>query len=83
MDEFTRPSEEVIKQWQDQLLGKYILEPNEPLDGLTEDEVVRSNTLRQPVQVLPPGAPMIRNLVPGRMNVFIDDNKKTTQVYFG
>ncbi|ORZ21523.1 hypothetical protein BCR42DRAFT_407697 [Absidia repens] len=83
MDEFTRPSDEEIKNWQTRLIGKYLLESDEQFVGLAPEQIVRSSAIPKPNQILPPGAPQIRNYLPGRMNVFLDDNKKITQVYFG
>ncbi|KAI8332808.1 hypothetical protein BC941DRAFT_473851 [Chlamydoabsidia padenii] len=83
MNGMTRPSDEEIKRWQIRLVGKYVLDPQDSRKGLSENQIIRSSILPSPNQILPPGAPQLRNYIPGRMNVFLDDTKKVTQVYFG
>ncbi|SAM00927.1 hypothetical protein [Absidia glauca] len=78
-----RPSDEEIKNWQIRLIGRYVLDSQDSPNGLSEDQIIRSSTIPQPNQILPPGAPQLRNYIPGRMNVFLDNNRKVTQVYFG
>lgn len=36
-----RPSDEEIKNWQTRLIGKYVLDPQDSPNGLSEDQVSR------------------------------------------
>ncbi|CAO3621679.1 unnamed protein product [Cunninghamella echinulata] len=76
------PSQEEVQEIKNQLVGKYVLGPEEVAAEINENEVVRSNTLKQPVRIINPGAPVTRDLIPNRMNVLLDENKKVTNVYF-
>ncbi|KAI9299646.1 hypothetical protein BJ944DRAFT_274066 [Cunninghamella echinulata] len=76
------PSQEEVQEIKNKLVGKYVLGPEEVVTEINENEVVRSNTLKQPVRVINPGDPVTRDLIPNRMNVLLDENKKVTNVYF-
>ncbi|KAI8061585.1 hypothetical protein BC940DRAFT_370689 [Gongronella butleri] len=78
---FQPPSDEEKQEWNRRLVGKYILDADEPA-AMEEDQVVRTNTLRDPKQVLLPNAPMTRDYIPNRMNIFVTEDKRCESITF-
>ncbi|CAO3611459.1 unnamed protein product [Cunninghamella blakesleeana] len=81
--EFKEFTEQEKQKSKDQLIGKYIFESNENIGEIEEKDVVRSDTLEGKVRIIPPGRPVTKDYLPFRMNVYIDENKKVTNVNFG
>ncbi|OAD65849.1 hypothetical protein PHYBLDRAFT_119786 [Phycomyces blakesleeanus NRRL 1555(-)] len=61
-------------EWKERLIGKTILGEDE--------ETTLSSKLPKPYRLLAPGSIMTRDFNPNRLNVFIDEEKVVTNVYY-
>lgn len=74
--------EEVVKEWQEKLTNKYLLDTEEIRTELSDDRIVRHDTLPSNTRVLLHNQPCTMEYIAGRMNVQLDEDKKITTVYF-
>ncbi|KAI9299647.1 hypothetical protein BJ944DRAFT_274067 [Cunninghamella echinulata] len=81
-DMFQPVSEEVVNEWKEKLVGKYLLDVNEVRAELNDDQIVRRDTIPKTTRVLFPTTPCTMDYIPGRMNISIEEDKKITSVYF-
>ncbi|KAL0077544.1 hypothetical protein J3Q64DRAFT_1768186 [Phycomyces blakesleeanus] len=68
-------------EWKERLIGKTILGEDEETT-LSSSETFNELELPKPYRLLAPGSIMTRDFNPNRLNVFIDEEKVVTNVYY-
>ncbi|KAI9225660.1 MAG: hypothetical protein DHS80DRAFT_19972 [Piptocephalis tieghemiana] len=77
-----QPTEQDRKAWEDKLMGcVYVTNQSSSLIDSTPNTFTDAD-LPKNVRILPPGAPMTKDLQPDRLNVFLDEHDKVIQVYY-
>ncbi|KAI9013916.1 hypothetical protein CLU79DRAFT_767569 [Phycomyces nitens] len=69
------------EEWIMRLLGKTIVDKDDETT-VSSCDVFYEADLPEPYRVLGPGSIMTRDFIPNRLNVFVDDNKIVTNVYY-
>ncbi|ORX43180.1 hypothetical protein DM01DRAFT_1201988 [Hesseltinella vesiculosa] len=75
-----QPPIEEMESWKQKLIGKIILEAGQVNEQ--DDQVFNATALPEPYRVLGPNDIMTRDFVPGRINVFVEEDRKCTKVTF-
>ncbi|RCI01187.1 hypothetical protein CU097_014256 [Rhizopus azygosporus] len=75
-------SESEQSKWHEKLVGKYIVEDDAPTT-LSEGEYVRAKDLPKPNRVLFANSIVTTDYMTDRLSVFVDDNMKIMQTFYG
>ncbi|KAL1927560.1 hypothetical protein VTP01DRAFT_3797 [Rhizomucor pusillus] len=80
MTEFLFEPQDDVEEWRAKLVGKTLVAGEE--SAQSSEQQFPKSSLPPGNRVVTPGMPMTRDYLPGRLNVFVDDNNQVTQVYY-